>query len=410
MLTDTKVKNFKPNDKPYRKLDGNGLYLLVEPNGRKKWQFRFSWMVGSKKKRPWQSLGPYPQVSLREARKLSLESQQLVNDGINPIEQARAQKQQEIEQRLESESKESKRLFVDVYKEYCDFKTKSRGDSPPEWKYYTLKKHNERFYNHVIPFIGDCEFDQIKEPDLREILINIESRGTLSIRDKVRTVFNGLFSWAHGHDYIDTNVSLLIPKAIFAKRKTKNFRHVTTKADLGIVVNKIDNMQCSYEIKAACKFLVYIFVRPGNVSSLRWDQVDLENNLVEFSDEDMKSDKRFLVPLSLQAKKILENIYEITGYSDYVFFSPYSSLNQPIARDSILNTMKKNGIENTTSHGFRHAASTILHEMGVHSDALEVQLSHVIPGVKGVYNKAEYFEERVKMMQDWADLVDSLKE
>lgn len=404
MLTDTAIQKLKVKQKPYREVDRDGLYLLIEPTGKKKWQFRFTWEENGKKKRPWQSLGAYPALSLKQARIRVLESKELLEKGINPIQYKKNLKLQVLEDAKQSKSATEKVLFKDVYDEFCNFKTTTHGQSKPSWNYDTLKKHNERFHNYVLPKLAAKPVDEITEADLRDVLLAIQAHGTLVNRNKVKTVFNGLFDYAAGKGYIPNNIAALIPKSVFVKHQPKNFKHVTTDQEFKVVLKKIANMNGTFEVIQAIKLSMHIFLRPANVASLLWSQIDFENRLITIEAEQMKQERDFIVPLSYQVIELLKSIHELTGYSSYVFNSPYSN-GKPISRDSLGNALRRNGIHEISPHGVRHTASTILNEKGYSSDAIEIQLSHIIGGVRGVYNKAQYLDQRREMMQDWSNFV-----
>lgn len=403
-LTEAKIKKIKSKDKPFRVPDGNGLYLFVDKNGSKKWQFRFTWVKNGKKTRPWQSLGKYPIVSLKQARMKVIESHGLLEEGINPIQQQRNNSCVLQEQEKQCYEKS----FEEVLNEFFEFKSKPRGENAAYWEYSTLKKHNERFYNYVIPILGNKVFSDVTKDDLKEVLLKIDLKGTLSIRDKVRSVLRGLYEWAEEQKYVSHNKALLIPKFIFSKRKSKNYPHVTTSYELAPIVRDLEHLNSSYEVQNAIKLLMYVFCRPSNVTNLRWEQINFKECLIEIPGAEMKTGKDFLIPLSKQALAIIEEMRPITGHSSYVFLSPYNT-SRPVSEGSLVNALKRSGINEIVPHGFRHTASTILNNLKYFSDAIEVQLSHVVPGVRGVYNKAQYLDERKIIMQAWADLIDSLK-
>ena len=122
----------------------------------------------------------------------------------------------------------------------------------------------------------------------------------------------------------------------------------------------------------------------------------------------MKMKRVFVIPLSNQAISILESLVPYTGHTDYVFYSSYRT-GRPISTESLGNALRRNGIDEINPHGFRHTASTALNEMGFDADEIELQLSHVVKGTRGVYNKAEKIPQRMKLMQAWADHLDELK-
>ncbi|MEA3404425.1 MAG: site-specific integrase [Pseudomonadota bacterium] len=151
-----------------------------------------------------------------------------------------------------------------------------------------------------------------------------------------------------------------------------------------------------------------IFTRPGEVAKLKWSEVDLENRQIVKEASAMKMKRVFVIPLSNQAVSILESLMPYTGHTDYVFYSSYRT-GRPISTESLGNALRRNGIDEINPHGFRHTASTALNEMGFDADEIELQLSHVVKGTRGVYNKAEKIPQRMKLMQAWANHLDELK-
>jgi integrase len=405
MLTVTKINSLKPKDKPYREADRDGLYLLVEPAGQKKWQFRFSWEEAGNKSRPWQSLGSFPAIGLEKARQLAQISHQLLAEGINPIQHAKKQKIERENEVLHQKVQLARMTFSDCYDEYCHFKTIPRGDAKAAWHFDTLKKHNERFKNFVLPVLGDCFLEDVTEANLRDVLLSIQEHGTLVNRNKVRTVFNGMFDYAVGKGYIKHNIAKLIPNSVFVKHEATHFKHVTSDEDFAEVVRGVYDIQALFEVKQALKLALFTFLRPSNVAGLKWSQVDIDAKLITISASEMKMSREFVIPLATQALTLLEEIHPFTGHTPYVFYSP-NSTGKGISRDSLSNALRRNGMTQISPHGLRHTASTLLHEKGFSSDAIELQLSHVIGGVRGVYNKARYLDQRREMMQAWADMID----
>lgn len=407
MLTVTAIKNLKPKEKAYRQLDRDGLYLLVEPTGQKKWQYRFTWEAAGKKTRPWQSLGSFPTVSLEKAREMAFESKKLLASGINPIHHKQERKAEAVSKQKAIQEHAQRMSFKECYDEYCRFKTTVHGNTKAAWQYDTLKKHNERFSNYVLPLIGDKAVEDLTEADLRDVLLKIQAHGTLVNRNKVRTVFNGLFDYAAGKGYIKHNIARLIPNSVFVKHEPENFKHVTTEVEFANVVKQIFSINATFEVKKAVELALLVFMRPSNVAGLKWSQVDFEQRMITIEAEEMKKRREFLIPLSDQAIGILEQLQPLTAHSSFVFHSPYGT-GKPISRDSLSNALRRNGVTEISPHGMRHTASTLLHEKGFNSDAIELQLSHVISGVRGVYNKAQYIEQRKQMMQSWSDFVYAL--
>lgn len=415
-LTDVQIKAFKPETKRYLKPDGEGLNLAVSPKGLKSWVLRYRFQG----KADMLTIGEYGsrpgQLTAKQARLAKDNAKLLIERGIDPkhhkpylqaVDVVEAIKRS---QDVDSEPLLEKITFSALYDEYCRFKTTSFGERKPAWEYGTLKKHNERFQRYVLPILSDKAVHELTEDDLEQCLLEVQKHGALVSRNKIRTVFNGMFDYAKGKKYADRNIAKYISDSLFAKHKETHYKHVTTEAELRSVVNSIEAISASYEIKQCLRLGLLIFARPSEVSQLKWSHVDIENMVITKPASDMKKNFReFVIPLSAQAAEILREIKPLTGHTTYVFYSPYGT-GKAISSNSLANALKRNGVNEVNPHGFRHTASTMLNEMGFSPDAIELQLSHVIGGVRGVYNKAQKLEERSKMMQVWADFIDSLKD
>lgn len=404
MLTDAKIRKLKPKAKAYKEVDTNGLYISTSPKGKK--VFRYDYQHPQTKKRQTLTIGEYPIIGLQKARNLRDDAKTLLASGIDP---SRHKKQQQTEQlrRLAEEAKQSQLMTLeDLYQEYCTFKTTSFGGNKPAWQANTLKKHNERFNNFVFPNYGALAVQDITENELEACLLAIQDHGTLVNLTKVKTVFNGMFDYAKGKRYIKRNVAKYITASIFAVHKSTPYKHLTSPKDIKQLMINLDGLRGTYEVKQCLKFLLYVFCRPNEASSLLWREVDLKNKII--NKETSKMGKPFVIPLGRQVIAILEDMHPLTGHTGYVFYSN-SGTGKPISIESLSSALRKNGINNINPHGFRHTASTALNNQGFNADVIELQLSHTIGGVRGVYNKAEKLEARAKMMQAWADYLDGLK-
>jgi integrase len=412
-LTDVQIKALKPQEKRYLKPDGEGLNLAVSPKGRKSWVFRYRF----NDKADMLTLGQYGarsgQLTIKKARMAKDNAKLLIERGIDPkpykTELLTSDVIEAVDQKKKAERvlKVQKITFEDLYDEYCRFKTMSFGGRKPAWEYGTLKKHNERFQKYVLPMLSDRIVSDLTEDDLELCLIVVQEHGALVSRNKIRTVFNGMFDYAKGKKYITRNIAKYISDSLFVKHQETHYKHVTTELELKGVVRAIDKMSASYEVKQCIKLGMLIFARPSEVSQLKWAHVDFDEGVISKPASEMKKDRDHVIPLSRQAKSLLEDIWPLTGHTEFVFYSPYGT-GKPVSTNSLSNSLRRNGIDQIHPHGFRHTASTILNEMGFDQDAIELQLSHVIGGVRGVYNKAQKLSERSHMMQVWSDYIEKL--
>jgi len=296
--------------------------------------------------------------------------------------------------------------FAQLYHEFGVFCSSSFGGGEPRWMPYTQQKHDERFANHVLPFIGGMPVAEITEDNITNLLLAIQARGTLSIRDKVKQVLTSIFQYAFDKKYCQRNVMKFLPVSIFAKRESNHFKHITTDKELSEFLYQTSSIQASFEVVCAIRLGIMFFLRPSELVGMRWNDVDFEGRVADVYSS--KIEKIHTVPLSTQAIDLLTSLYGLTGHSPYVFLSSYSNNAEPISRDSLGNALRRNGIKNIHPHGFRHTASTMLNEMDFSADAIELQLSHKVQGVRGVYNKAQKLDERRILMQAWSDHLQKL--
>lgn len=414
-LTDVEIRAFKPAKKRYLRPDSEGLNLAVSPKNLKSWVLRYR-LLGKADSMTLGVYGSKPnELTSKEARVARNNAKLLIASGVSPKpykaelrapDVFKAIQEKELKDAVEKDETPSKTLN-DLYDEFCRFKTTSFGANKPTWQYDTLKKHNERFHNFVLPHLGERQVRDLTEDELTECLLAIQDHGTLVNRNKVRTVFNGLFDYAYGKKYIPRNIAKYISNSPFAKHTPTNFKHVTTPEEFKQIVMQVNDIRATYEVKQALSLALLVFLRPIEVSRLKWEEVDLNLDLITIHSDDMKMGRAHLIPLSEQSKEILSEIQLLTGHTDYVFYSPYGT-GKPISRDSLSNALRRNGITEINPHGIRHTASTLLNEMDFDADVIELQLSHVIGGVRGIYNKAQKLENRRLMMQYWSDYVENL--
>ena len=395
------------------------LQIHLTPLNKKTWRLRYKFQ--GKARNP--TIGIFPAMSFHEAKSVLNETLALIEKGEDPYllkTKVPSQKQKT----------QTKLPFNEAFHGYCYFKRGNGNVKYAKWSEITLEQHLKIFKKHVLPTIGNKEVAKITVRDLTKVLRDIEEKGSLAIRDKAFKAFKGMYAWMVGKHieegsdlYPSLNLAISIPQEVFIKREPKNFKHVTAESDVKKLVNKVYNLSASFEVRQALKIQLHLFLRPGPLSELRWSDIrfldEIENpskhdkyDLLEIPGERMKMDKDFLSTLSPQVKKLFLELREVTGHSNYVFLSPYrSGDNRPISRDSLSNAMKRNGIVDTTTHGFRHMASTLLRDVlkfSQDSSAIEVQLSHIIGGVEGYYNKAQYLDRRFEIMNAWSKYIESL--
>ncbi len=391
MLTDTKIRNLKPKDKEYPTNDGNCLSIRTTPNGSKKWRFRYTYQ----NRASMISLGKYPAVSLSTARKLRDEYQEVLAKGINP---STYKKQQQIKLQKKISFKDAFYVWFDRHK--------------GEWSERTSMKNVRAFEIHIFPYIGNTPVEDIKPLDMLNIFRVMDDKNIPEVLKKVKGWSSRVFKDCVVSQVIQYDPVASLSNDIFKKRRPKNYATVTSPAEISNLLKTILKYKDkgTYQVSEALNLSPYLMLRPGEVASLTWREVDFESKIIRKEASGMKTNKAHLVPMSTQVYKILRAIKKLGLSETYVFPSPVKS-NSPICTESIRAALRNLGIKKEvfTAHGFRSMASTRLNELGFNSDWIEKQLAHNDSNrVRAAYNHADYLTERTDMMQKWADYLDGL--
>ncbi|MCS6715724.1 tyrosine-type recombinase/integrase [Proteus terrae] len=377
-LTDIQIRKANPKEKPYTLNDGNGLSLLVEPNGSKGWRFRYRF-AGKPK---MISLGVYGQVTLAEARKKRDEAKKQLAENINPSD---ARKSEKIALRYATEN-----TFYAVAMEWHSSKCSTWSDG-------YASEILRCFENDIFPYIGKRPIDQIAPLELLAVLQKIEKRGALEQANKIRRRCGEVFRYAVITGRVKYNPAPDLAGAM-NKPETKHFPFLR-EDEIPDFVKALNNYQGSKITKYATQLLMLTGVRTVELRLAEWSEFDFDNAIWEIPKERMKKRRPHLVPLSPQVIAILNELKVITGYYP-LLFPGRNDVRKPISEASINKVIEKIGYKGRlTGHGFRHMMSTILHEKGFDSAWIELQLAHVDKNsIRGIYNHALYLENRMKMM------------
>lgn len=388
-LTDLEIRRAKPEAKPYTKNDGNGLSLLVEPNGSKGWRYRYRFDGKAK----MLSLGTYPTVSLTEARQKRDDAKKLVAADINPSEvrrEAKLAKQGRLGNTFEVIAREWYQKRVDRWSE-------SYGE-----------EMMKTFESDVFPYIGHRPILDIKAMELMSVLEKLSERGATEKLRKVRQRCGEVWKYAIVTGRAKENPAANLDSA-FAPHKKEHYAFLTFD-ELPEFFRSLNTYSGSILVKLAMRLQVLTGLRPGELRQGEWSEIDFENRLWEIPLTRMKKRRPHCVPLSDQALTILEQLKLITG--DFRFIFPGRVQNSKPMSDMAMNVLiRRLGYGGrVTGHGFRHTMSTILHEKGYNTAWIETQLAHVDKNsIRGTYNHAQYLEGRRKMLQWYADYIDNLE-
>lgn len=384
-LNDMQIRRAKPEAKAYTLGDGQGLSLLIEPNGSKSWRFRYRY-AGKPK---MISLGVYPTITLADARSRRDDARKLVAEGKNPSE---VRKEQKIALQTESEN-----AFEKIATEWHQMKS-------AKWSAGYASDIMEAFQNDIFPYVGTRPIGEIKPLELLNVLRKIEKRGALEKMRKVRQRCSEVFRYAIATGRAEFNPAADLSSALEV-HQSNHFPFL--KADeLPGFLRALDSYTGSRLVQIATKLLIITGVRTIELRAALWSEFDLGNAIWEIPAERMKMRRSHLVPLSTQALDLLNELKIMTGNYRYVF-PGRNDPNKPMSEASINQVIKRIGYGGkVTGHGFRHTLSTILHEEGYSTAWIEMQLAHTDKNkIRGTYNHAYYLDKRREMMNWYSNYI-----
>ncbi|MES9933555.1 MAG: integrase arm-type DNA-binding domain-containing protein [Candidatus Sedimenticola sp. PURPLELP] len=391
-LTDTAIRNAKPEAKARKLFDERGLFLLISPKGGKWWRFKYRF-EGKEKQL---SLGVYPDVSLKDARERRNDARKQVAAGIDPSEHRKARKASRDEQSANS--------FEVVAREWY---TKHS----PNWSANHANRIIRRLERDIFPWIGGKAIAGITALQLLESIRRIEQRGALETAHRALGNCGQVFRYAIATGRAERDPSGDLRGALQPVKGT-HFASVTEPKKVAEVLRALDGYEGTLPVRCALRLAPLVFVRPGELRHAQWEDIDLET--AEWRYTVTKTNTQHIVPLAQQAIDILRELKPLTGHGRYVFPSARNPKgDKPMSDNAILAAMRRMGIskEEMSGHGFRAMARTILDEvLGFRPDYIEHQLAHAVRDPNGrAYNRTAHLPERRKMMQEWADYLHNLK-
>lgn len=390
MLTDKTIRNIKPTNKTQRHFDGGGLYLEISPAGGKWWRWKYRF--GGKEKRL--SLGTYPDTGLADARERRDAARKLLAAGVDFGEHRKAAKAAGATAAANS--------FEVVAREwFAKQKTK--------WADTHASKVIRRLECDIFPWMGKRPIAEITATELLKHLERIEQRGAVETAHRTLQTCGQVFRYAVRTERAGGDPTGALKGALTPWRSMP-FAAATTSEEATIVIRKIGNSTSRPVVRSALCLSPLIFTRPGELARMKWAELDMDAGQWRYFVT--KTNRWHIATLSSQAVEILRDLQPLTGNGEYVFQGGRDP-RKHMSSNAILVAARRCGIEKdeSTIHGFRHMASTLLNEMGRwNPDAIEAALTHKMPGVRGVYNQAQYLSERRKMTQAWADYIDQLRQ
>ena len=401
LLKDIAIRNAKAADKVYRLSDGEGLYILIKPNGAKWWRFDYTYSSI----RNTLSLGVYPSASLSDARREAEKARSCISNGINP---SNKRKEEKTFKNIELESESRRDAGLPITNSFADLTRKWLASIAHLTSVITQVKKTSRLERLAFPVLGDMPIKEIRSSDVLAALKPLIDKMQLETAHRLHAEISSVFAYAIVHDFTDYDPSQPVAKQIPAQ-KVKHRAAIIDPTLVGQLLRDIGNYRGTFVVQSAFRISPLLFQRPGEIRQLLWSDIDLQAK--EWRPYISKTDFHHIVPLSTQAIEILQAIKPLTGGGQYVFPSSRGD-GRPMSDNTIRTALKSLGYDSDTmtAHGFRTTASTLLNEQGWSPDAIERQLAHSPRDqVRAAYNRAQYLDERRRMMQSWSDYLDSLK-
>jgi integrase len=389
MLTDAKIRAAKAAGKRYELVDGDGLYLDVTAAGVKTWRYRYR-IFGQREK---VTIGQYPAVGLAEARARHLEMAAMVARDRSPA--------REIEQELiQTKQAGTVAELSALYR--ADLATRSKdGGEGSSWQ----------FTAHIEPKLGRLRLGDVTPQVVLDFADKIKKGSKKAAPVSAIAVLGTLrrmFDFAVGRQLMASNPAAAIPSRVIGEKRPRE-RHLSP-AEIGTMLRALQTAKGEPSTLLSFRLLLLTMVRRSELLEATWREFDLESATWIIPAERSKNGKAHVVPLSIQVLEILQQIADQRGKVGLVLSGRQA--NHPISSGTLHESMKRNegfGIAPFTPHDFRRTSSTILHEQGWNTDVIEKALNHTMKGVRGVYNKAEYLEQRREMLQAWANYIDGLE-
>ncbi|EGM7139990.1 tyrosine-type recombinase/integrase [Escherichia coli] len=392
MLTDTKLKNLKPQDKLYKVSDRDGLYVAVLTSGTV--SFRYDYRINGR--RETLVIGQYGRdgISLAEAREELIAAKKLLKAGQSPA----AAKRDGIKKIRDAETFA---VHTDSYMKHVIL-----ADSTRAMKQAVIDRD-------ILPVLGNKMMAEITTSMVRDLCDRIVERGGRATAVQAREIISSVYRHANdrGHGLFNPAADIKPSSiAIFKPRE-----RTLTPEEIGLFFRTLDAIGAMGTMKMALKLVLITMVRKGEFTNATWDEIDFKKWTWTIPSDRMKGSRAHVIYLPKQAQDILVGLQMCAGGSEYLvpgrynFRKPLSNAALNSLIDRTVKIINEDGehIQGFTVHDMRRTASTLLHEAGYPSDWIEKALAHEQKGVRAVYNKAEYARQRAYMLQQWADMIDS---
>ncbi len=401
MLTDLACRKAVSRDKPYRLSDGRGLYLYVTTTGHRSWRMGY-WFAKVKKRLV---IGPYPEMTLVEARTACEEARRLVVQGADPGV---------------TKKQRAAALLVDTSATFKTIAEMWLAEQRPRWNGKHALNVQKAIEADLFPYFGSLPIKEITKPMVVKRLRAIEARGAIETAKRHRQRIEDIYEYAEalGHD---TKSPASVRKAL--KPLVKGKRPALTDVDqLRQMLHVVENLPAHPVTKLASRFIALTAVRPGVAQLLSWSELpnlDAADPIwiVPAARMKLSIERKKLeafdhhIPLSRQAIDVLKTLRLITGHGPLAFPSSLT-MRKPISDSTVSKLYRDAGYQGRhVPHGWRSSFSTVMNERAMDAQrpgdriVIDLMLAHQQEGVEAIYNRAAYMDRRRELSQEWADLL-----
>lgn len=402
-LTATKIKESKPKEKDYKLFDGGGLFLLVSKSGGKHWKLKYRF----NDKEKTYAIGPYPSISLSQARSKREELKALITDGIDPND-----KKKQSKEKVKAEELKKTNTFYNVSQKWL----KSYASHVTE-NYHT--KLGKAIENYIYPSIKNKAIDEVTRLEIISIMEELKEKELLETARRTVMLLNKIFKYAVTHELTPHNIVADIEvKDILGKKVKMHYPTFTKEKDIKGLLLAIDEYTGDYFTKKALQVLPFVFVRSYNIRHMEWSEIDFKTKEWIIPAKKMKTKIEFSLPLPQQVIDLLLEVKENATSTIYVFPSPIHK-DRPLSDNTLISALRRMGYskDEFVPHSFRAMFSTIANEKANDKDGhiytgevIEACLAHNEKNqVKAAYNRSNYKEAMRGLVEWYANYLDEVK-
>jgi integrase len=384
-LSENRIKALKPRPVRYLVTDGSGLAIEVLPSGKLSWIYRFR----TEGKPGKVAIGRYPIMSLKQARQKRDELAQVVAQGRSPAREKQLAKTALAEDTTVYDFGE--RYFKEIVQRDCK-------DARPNRRYLDRE---------IYPTIGQKAIRDVTVADVERLVFRKRDGGQPASAGQIRNLLKRMFDYALARGVVTVNPAASIPMRYITQARPRT--RALSPQEIRIYLHTLYGANIRRQFKLALHIILLTLVRKGEMGFARWEHVDFDAREWHIPPENSKTGKPHIVYMSLQAIELFRGLKELASGSPWVL-PGRSSIHKPFAANALNKALENIHFEIPpfTIHDMRRTGSTLLHEKGFPSDVVEKALNHTIGGVRGVYNRAEYAEQRKKMLQFWGDYIEGI--